>query len=37
MCFDVTGMEEYIDFGSMPEPISADELRAKLNSEGNNM
>lgn len=42
MCFDVTGMEEYIDFGSMiEEPISADEFRASLNanlnSRGNNM
>lgn len=37
MCFDVTGMEEYIDFGSMPESISAEELRASLNGEGNNM
>lgn len=32
MCFDVTGMEEYIDFGSMPEAISADEFRSNLNS-----
>ncbi len=37
ICFDVTGMEEYIDFGSMPEAISADKFRASLNSEGNNM
>lgn len=37
MCFDVTGMEEYIDFGSISEPISADEFRASLNNEGNNM
>lgn len=37
MCFDVTGMEEYIDFGSMPEPISAEEFRASLNDEGNSM
>ena len=32
MCFDVTDMEEYIDFGSMPSAISAEELRSNLNS-----
>lgn len=32
MCFDVTGMEEYIDFGSMLEAISADEFRSNLDS-----
>ena len=31
MCFDVTGMEEYIDFGSMIEAISAEELSCNLN------
>lgn len=35
LCFDVTGMEEYIDFGSMVEPISVEELRSNLN--GNEM
>ncbi len=32
MCFDVTGMEEYINFGSMLEAISADEFRSNLDS-----
>lgn len=32
MCFDITDMEEYIDFGSMPSAISAEELRSNFNS-----
>lgn len=35
MCFDVTGMPEYAEFGSMIEPMSYDDLRKSL--EGNNM
>lgn len=35
VCFDVTGMEEYADFGSMIEPMSYNDL--KNGQEGNNM
>ena len=35
MWFDVTGMEEYADFGSMIEPMSYNDL--KNGQEGNNM
>lgn len=30
MCFDVTGMEEYIDFGSMIEPMSYQDLQDSI-------
>lgn len=35
MCFDVTNMEEYSDFGSMIEPMSYEDLKKGI--EGNNM
>ncbi len=35
MCFDVTNLEEYSDFGSMIEPMSYEDLKKGI--EGNNM
>lgn len=36
ICFDITGLEEFRNFGSMIEPMSADQLRANV-TERNNM
>jgi len=36
MAFDVTGLEEYSGFGSIIEPMSADDLRAAAQ-KGNTM